>query len=136
MATLSPWLTGKKLFLMSHAAESSEFSNKDRHPFVGRMSRSMVKSQAYGLVDLVQQIIRHASAKLLSCDDAYCMDCSFSARQRAMELGVKIEEEIVLSLQTFKNDYNGRYLWRLLSSTLGVDNQPKLSRVNSRSFIF
>ena len=105
---LSPWLTDRKLMLMTHAAESSAISDKTRHPFVGRMSRANLKTQAHALVDVVQQVVKHTSVKLLMCDDAFCNDCAMNVRERARHVDVEIEQEITLSYQSFRNDAHGR----------------------------
>ena len=74
LMSFSPVLTENKLMLMTHAAESSAFSDKTLHPFVGRMSKSAVNVQAHALVNVVQSVVKHTSAKLISCDDSYCKD--------------------------------------------------------------
>ena len=95
--SFSPVLTENKLMLMTHAAESSAFSDKTLHPFVGRMSKSAVNVQAHALVNVVQSVVKHTSAKLISCDDSYCKDCARNVQQRAREIGVELAREIVFS---------------------------------------
>jgi hypothetical protein len=93
---------------MTHAAESSIFSNKNRHPFVGRMSTAVVRAQAHALLDVVHGVFRHTAVKLLSCDDAYCNDCALQVQQRAQELDIKIVQDFVIPYRSFKNDARGR----------------------------
>ena len=93
---------------ITHGAESSAISDKTRFPFVARMSRANVKIQAHALVDVVQQLVKHTAAKLLSCNDDYCNDCALHVQQRAQELDLKLVQQIILPYQSFKNDAIGR----------------------------
>ena len=93
---------------MTHAAEASIFSNKNHHPFIGRMSTAVVRTQAHALIDVVQGVIRHPSVKLLSCDDTYCADCALQVQQRAQQLDISIVQDIVLPYPSFENDARGR----------------------------
>ena len=108
VATLSPWLVHRNLMLVTHAAESSIFSDKGHHPLVARMSRANMKAQAHAMIDVVQGVVKHTSVKLLSCEDAYCSDCALQVQNRAQALDVKIAQHIMLHYKTFKNDVSGR----------------------------
>ena len=112
--SLSPWLSKRKLLLVSHAAESSEISNKARHPFVARMSTSITSLQAGRFVDIIRTI-NHTAAKLLACDDAYCRDCATNFRATALDREVRVHQEALLPLGSFRNDVDGRFAASMLT---------------------